>query len=383
MKNKNTNISTNLPFVISGIDTLYFFYESNKNYDEFYRETLNQLQSNKQKFESQNISFENRDLKISLQNNILEFNGKAQGFYWFSHSQSYFSVGFKQGGFNERLHNIQIQLNTIGIYTIGIKALLQFIDGMFANIVTGYKPITRADLNIFVQADLSWLSKEMFVSRKRKYIMHSKEISSKHRLETLYIGRQPFSLRLYDKKAELKNSSKKEMMLAYFSTNGFELDNEIFNIEFECHRKFLKSYEIDTVEDLLCNAQELFRECMDAIRLVDISSISKNALHSSNRYKAHIHPLWSYLRDTYKLKEFLSDKRGLLKMVRPQHLYTVEQAIKEHIDLAKKARLCNIVVDEQFYHEVMSARGITCAASFRGHCLKDNKPTNDSTVGLL
>ncbi len=376
----NNNVSTNYPNVISGIDTLFYFYESNKLYDDFFSDLLGQLDRSKKVFDDKNISYENRDLKVSINNHVFEFNGRANGFYWFTHLDSYVKVGFKSSDSNQALHNIQIQLIGVGIYTLGLKSLLRYVDDIFINITTGYKPVTRADLNIFVQSDLSWLNKEMFVSRKRKYTSHLKEICSKYKLQTLYIGQSPFKLRLYDKRAELKNSSKSEMMYEYFLQHGIIKDEDIFNIEFECHRKHLKSFSIDTVDDLLAKAEKLFKESMNSIRLVDLSTISKNSINSMNRYKADIHPLWKYISDSYKLKDFLTSDTPLEKLKRKKYLYTVEQAIKEHIDLADKAYLNDVVVDEEFYCEVLTARNKICKLD-KGIYSKNKCLANDSAVG--
>jgi len=381
MEEKNLKNSTHLPKVISGIDTLYYFFESNSAYADFFTDLLQQLEENKKRFEAQELAYENRDLKVDINTHIFEFNGKAQGFYWFSHFENFFSVGFKDSLINVGVHDIQIQLNAIGIYTLGLKNLLHLTDTIFKNITTGYKPITRADLNIFVQADLSWLHKDMFVSRKRKYITHTKEVSSKYRLQTLYIGKDPFLLRLYDKQEELKNSSKKEMMYQYFKNNGLDTDDEIFNIEFELHRKFMRTYRIDSVEDLLIVAEKLFKECIDAIRLVDLSTISSNSINNSNRYKAQTHPLWEYISDSYHLKEFLSENKPLLKIKRPKYRYTVEQAIQEHIELASRAELNDIIVDEQFYCEVLTARDKVCGSVFRELYSQNKGLVSDSAVG--
>ena len=382
MKENITKNFTYLPKVISGIDTLYYFYESNDLYALFYLELLQQLEDNKKRFDAQEVSYENRDLKVSINNQIFEFNGKSQGFYWFSHIDNFLSVGLKDSLKNIEVHNIQIQFNAIGIYTLGIKTLLRYTDDVFINITTGYKPVTRADLNIFIQADLSWLTKDMFVSRKRNYITHTKEVCSKYRLQTLYIGKSPFLLRLYDKKEELKNSPKKEMMYAYFLQNAFTKEDELFNIEFELHRTHLKSFSIDSVDDLLSSAEKLFKGSMNAIKLVNLSSISEKSISSQNRYKAETHPLWQYISDSYKLKDFLADDRELLKVTRPKYLYTVEQAIKEHVQLAKRAYLNDIVVDEQFYCEVLTARGQVCRANFKGLYSENKGLANDSAVDI-
>lgn len=350
-----TIASADLPKVISGIDTLFYFYESNDLYDDFFLDILDQLEDSKGRFEKREIAYSNKDLKIAINNQVFEFNGKAQGFYWFTNLDNFLTVGFKDSLTNRGLNDIQVQLNAVGIYTLGIKALLRYTDDIFKDVTTGYKPVTRADLNMFVQSNMSWLQKDMFVSRKRQYTTHLKEISSKYRLQTLYIGKAPFLLRLYDKKEELKTSKKSELMYEYFLNNGFTKEDDIFNIEFEMHRKHLKMYNIDTVDDLLGYAQKLFRESMDAIRLVDLSTISENSVNSQNRYKAEVHPLWKYFSDSYELKEFLALDMPLERLKRKNYFYTIEDAMQEQVSLARKAYVHNIVVDERFYEEVLEA----------------------------
>jgi len=340
--------SADLPKVISGIDTLFYFYESNDLYDNFFLDILDQLEDSKGRFDKRDISYSNKDLKVAISNQVFEYNGKAQGFYWFTNLDNFLSVGFKDTMTNRSLNDIQVQFNAVGIYTLGIKALLRYTDDIFKEVTTGYKPVTRVDLNMFVQANLSWLEKDMFVSRKRIYTTHLKEISSKYRLQTLYIGKAPFLLRLYDKKEELKTSKKSELMYEYFLNNGFNKEDDIFNIEFEMHRKHLKAYNIDTVDDLLIDS-------MDAIRLVDLSTITENSINSQNRYKAEIHPLWKYLSGSYELKEFLALDMPLERLKRKNYSYTIEDAIKEQVSLARKAYVHNIVVDTQFYSEVLEA----------------------------
>ena len=352
MENKN-NTSTNLPNVISGIDTLYFFYESNAFYDDFLLDILDQLEDSKGRFEKRDISYSNKDLKVSISNQVFEFNGKAQGFYWFTHLDNFLTVGFKDNLTNRGLNDIQIQFTAVGIYTLGIKALLRYVDDIFKEVVTDYKPITRVDLNIFIQSDLSWLEKDMFVSRKRKYTTHLKEVSSKYKLQTLYIGKEPFLLRLYDKKEELKNSKKNELMYEYFLNNGFTKKDDIFNLEFELHRKYLKTYNIDTVDDLLGLAEKLFKESMNAIRLVDLSTISQNSINTANRYKAETHPIWQHISDSYELKEFLALDMPLERLKRKSYSYTIEEAMKEHLGLARKYYVHGGLIDSQFYDEVL------------------------------
>ena len=162
-------------------------------------------------------------------------------------------------------------------------------------------------------------------------------------------------LRLYDKKEELKTSKKNELMYEYFANNGFNAKDDIFNLEFELHRKYLKTYSIDTVDDLLGHAEKLFRECMDSIRLVDLSTISKNSVDTKNRYKAETHPLWQHISDVYKLKDFLAVDMPLERLKRKNYSYTIEDSIKEHIALARKFYIHGGIIDEQFYDEIQEA----------------------------
>jgi hypothetical protein len=354
MEDKNKPF-TNYPKVISGIDTLYYFYESNDFYDDFFMDILNQLEEAKGRFDKRDISYSNKDLKVSINNQVFEFNGKAQGFYWFTHLDNFVTVGFKDNLTNKGLNDIQVQLTAVGIYSINLKPLLNYVDDIFKDVVTDYKPLTRVDLNMFIQSDLSWLTKNMFVSRKRKYTTHLKEVSSKYKLQTLYIGKEPFLLRLYDKKEELKNSTKREMMYEYFLNNGFNAEDDIFNLEFELHRKYLKTYNIDTVDDLLGHAEKLFKESMDAIRLVDLSTISEKSINTMNRYKAQTHSIWQHISDSYKLKDFLALDMPLERLKRKNYSYTVEDAIKEHVAIARKFYVHGGVVDEQHFEEVLEA----------------------------
>lgn len=347
------NIINNTPKTISGIDTLYYFYESNDSYDNLFLDVIDQLDDAKGRFEKRDIPYSNKDIKIQINKQTFNFNGKAQGFFWFTHIDEYFSVGFKNRLTNRGLNDIQLQLNANGIYTIGLKTLLAYVDELLTGYITGHKPLTRVDLNIFVQADLSWISKEMFVARKRSYTSIFKEIATKHQLQTLYIGKKPFLLRLYNKIEELKGSKKKEMMFEYFLNNGFDSLQDVFNIEFEMHRDYFKTFKIDTVDDLLLRAEMLFKSCLDSIRLVDLSILTDNTIGSKNKNRALTHQLWEHINASYKLHDFLALEAPLERIKRKSYVYTIKDAIKEQFSLAKKAYIHNIVVDKQFYDEVL------------------------------
>ncbi|WP_304543221.1 hypothetical protein [Sulfurimonas microaerophilic] len=353
MKDLETQELGSTPKTISGIDTLYYFYETNEQYDDLFLDILDQYEESKARFEKRDLKYENKDINVLINKQTFFFNGKAQGFYWFTHIDSYFTIGFKDYKTNRGLNDIQVQLDARGIYFLGIKFLIQYIDAILVDYITGHKPITRADLNIFVQSDLSWIDKTMFVTRKRKYETLIKERANKHKLETLYIGKRPFLLRLYDKRAELKKSKKKDMMYFHFLSNGFERTKDIYNIEFEMHRDYLKTFKIDTVDDLLSGAEALFKECLNGIRMVDLSSITDNTKEMKNKHRAKTHPLWEHLEKSYILKEFFEIQAPIERIKRKSYKYTIVEAIKDTIAVARKFHIHGGVIDEMFFKDVL------------------------------
>ena len=90
-------------------------------------------------------------------------------------------------------------------------------------------------------------------------------------------------------------------MYEYFANNGFDLEGDIFNVEFELHRSYLKTYNILTIEDLLSNAVNLFKSSMDDIRLIDINTLSDNAVEHNNKHRADTLSIWEEIKQEYKL----------------------------------------------------------------------------------
>jgi len=330
-----------------GIDSLCYFCESNENYDDLYLEILDQIETIKGTFEKKELEYENNDIHIAINEIPLNFLGRAEGYHWFKDINSFFKIGFKDKYKNKGLNDIRVQLQGIGIYTIGIKSLINFINNMLLrHYVSGYYPITRADLNCFIQYDFSFVTKEMFVTRKRKYATIS-EIGNAISTQTIYVGKEPFKLRLYNKKEELKKSNKKDLMYEYFMNNGFNMEDEVFNVEFELHRTHLRQYNILTVEDLLSNAQNLFKASMDDIRLIDINSISEENLKSHNKNRADIHPVWKDIKDSYVLDDFLQIELPLQRVKRKISIYDDYKFKIEFIALLRRAFINQLNIDSE------------------------------------
>lgn len=328
MENK---IEKNTPF-ISGIDALYYFAQSGGRYDEYYENIIEQIEDKKVEFTALNYAYADNDIIITINNIDVKYSGMGRdGFLWFNHE--FFRVGFKDSEKAQNIHNIRVQLNAIGIYTIGIKSLLEYVNTQLlkgALLSTNYFPVTRIDVNMFVQHNFNYLRKEMILSKKKNHSANIGERSTGYELETYYVGKNPFLLRIYNKMKELEGAStiKKEIMHNYFGVNGLDINKPIFNVEFELHREFLKRYGIDTIEDALSRSQSLFELGCKLIKLVDISSLTEAQINSSNRKRADILPIWEFISTHYDNKEFMQITTPLEKIEKISYRYSLEDARK-------------------------------------------------------
>ncbi|MCK5109890.1 MAG: hypothetical protein KAQ94_00085 [Arcobacteraceae bacterium] len=331
--------------MIHGIDTLYYYCETNINFEDLFLDIQDQIEHQKGIFEKKYVEYENNDINILINDIPLNFLGKAEGFYWFKDINNFFKIGFKDRFKLVTQNDIKVQLLGIGIYTIGIKSLIEFInEKLLLDVVTGFNPITRADLNCFVQYDFSFITKEMFSTRKRKYATVS-EIGSATATQTLYVGKDPFKLRLYNKKEELKKSNKKDLMYEYFLNNGFDMEQPLFNVEFEMKREHLKQFNILTVDELLKNSVKLFRIAMDEIRLIDISNITEKDVKNNSKSRAKTLPIWEHIKNSYKLDEFLQTTLGLERIKRAISIYDDNKFRLEIIALLRRAFINNLQVE--------------------------------------
>jgi hypothetical protein len=338
--------------MICGIDTLYYFIETNKNYDDMFLDILEQIEDKKAMYERKEIEYKNSDIFIEFKNITLQFLNKQEGFYWFRDTDEFFRVGFKDETKNKELHNIRVQLQGLGIYTVGLKPLLSFInDNLFKDISTGLYPITRADLNCFINYDFSFIDKTMFVSRKKKYSSIS-EVGSAKKTETIYIGKAPFMLRIYNKKLELEKSNKKELMYEYFENNDLDIEEEIFNVEFEMHRTHLRAYNITTLEDLLSNANTLFKKAMEDIRLIDIDSITNNDIKNNSKNRAKTLSIWNYIKDNFNIDTFIQFNFPLQRLKRKSYVYTYDKFIDDFNEFIKKSKAKGISINKDFIFDL-------------------------------
>lgn len=334
--------------MVFGIDSLYYFCESTVEYDDLYLDILDQIDIIKGKFALKEISYQPSNISVHVADTSLTYLGFSEGFLWFKDLNDFFKIGFKDHTKNRALHNIRVQLLCEGIYTIGIKPLIDYIDTMLGEYTNKSHPVTRADINTFIEYDFSWVGKNMFATRKKTYSVIT-EMGNANKIETIYVGRNPFKLRLYNKSVEMVKSKKAELMREFFLNHDFDMKKTIFNIEFEMHRAHLKAYNISTVEDVLSNANNLFKRSMEDIRLIDSSEVTQSDIKHNNKHRATTLPIWDYIKESFDIKEFLQIDTPLERIKRVAYTYDYYKFKEECIALIRKAHLNSVYV---YYDEM-------------------------------
>lgn len=337
--------------IASGIDSLYYFIQSNEAYKEFFSSSISSVVENAKETNGGYVPKES--LKIKISDIEFVYLGKEQGFYFFTDGACAFRVGFKDPNTNRGVQDIRVQLQGLGIYAMGLVRLAQYINGVILKeIGTENYFITRADLNIFCQYDLgSIIVPEHIVTRKRKF---SRIIGTKNRYETLYVGKPPARLRIYDKAQEIDYTTMKAFFLKrYLEPLGIKIAEPFWNFEFECHRDFFKQYKISTLDDLLVNAELLFHKMMEQIRFVDTATVSLKDLEANRLYKASNHPLWDYLNNSYRFNSIEQKTIPLERITYAPKELNANDFINEFRILAHKFAEHNVIVNHEEIRDVL------------------------------
>ncbi len=335
-----------------GVDTLYYYAQSNDRYSDRFYDLEAQLKEQMKLAESDPYAYAHSAMIVKLGEHTLQYLKKAQGVHWFRDVNEYFKIGFLNPTINSFQHSKKVQLLGNGIYTVGMKALLAFInEDILKEITTGLFEISRGDINVFCQYDFGFVTKEMFVSKKKNYHVIS-EYGNAKRTQTIYVGKTPFYLRLYDKKLELKKSSKKEIMDAYFTHLGFDLDAPIYNLEFEMHRVHFKKMSIRTLEGFLCNIENLFKHAMNEIRLIDLSSITQKDIKNNSKNRAKTLPIWDYIKERFHIESFMQYSIDLERLPQKRYAYDLPKFITAIHEVINKALLNKLPINSEMIYQI-------------------------------
>jgi len=78
---------------------------------------------------------------------------------------------------------------------------------------------------------------------------------------------------------------------------------------------------------------------MEAIRLVNLESLTELERLTNNRNRAETLPLWEHIKESYAIKEFLQLDLPLERMKRKLYVFSTDNAIREYIALEHKCYL--------------------------------------------
>lgn len=335
----------------SGIDSLYYFIESNSAYKEFFHYSIFCIVE--QAIETNGGFIPKESLKVKISDIEFVYLGKDKGFYFFADTAGAFRIGFKDPDTNTGVHDIRVQLQGLGIYALGLVNLAAYINGVILQEISSSNYyITRADLNIFCQFDLgSIIEPEHIVTRKRRFV---RVIGNKNSYETLYVGKPPAMLRIYNKEREIdRNSMKTRYLERYLEQYGITTKEPFWNFEFECHRDFLKQYKISTLEDLLSNVEVLVQKMMEQIRLIDVTTITPKDLEAGRLYKAQNHPIWDYLASSYRFNAIEQKTIPLERITYTPKELSAYDFIEEFRALAHKYAEHAVIVNYEEVRDVL------------------------------
>lgn len=121
-----------------GVDTLYYYAQSNDRYIECFYDLEAQLKDQMKLMQDDPYAYAHSAMIVKLGEHTLQYLNKVQGVHWFKDVNEYFKIGLLNPTINSFQHSIQVQLLGNGIYTVGMKPLLTFInEEILKEITTG------------------------------------------------------------------------------------------------------------------------------------------------------------------------------------------------------------------------------------------------------
>jgi hypothetical protein len=124
--------------------------------------------------------------------------------------------------------------------------------------------VSRCDLTADFNVPIPILDLSQFVTRAVNKRIYQKgnfnvsQFSQGKKLSGYVIGSKELQCRIYDKLLELAKNTKSWFM-PIWEANGWEKEDPSTRVEFQCRRKYLKSMQTDSVQDLILQIADLWR----------------------------------------------------------------------------------------------------------------------------
>jgi hypothetical protein len=155
--------------------------------------------------------------------------------------------------------SVMAELRSEFLWTHGpaecVKRMVALLDALGCEVVT--MKVSRADLCVDILLRESEWGRGLvdhLVTRAHGIAPHF----NRRYMEGISIGRGDFSARLYDKPYEIKHKSRKIWMFDVWGIKGVPEHHRIIRVEFQARREALKELGVDSVEDLLTAAPNVW-----------------------------------------------------------------------------------------------------------------------------
>lgn len=198
-------------------------------------------------------------------------------------------------GKGEAAPNMRIEFGSLSCHSDHIPSLVAEIHSIFS-FESRKEMISRGDLCRDVECDFSSYSSSV-VDPRNWYWNREVKVDPHYtgeRFTGVTLGKSDIVARLYDKSYELlkvnKNPHKTDFYSNYY---GVDLkETTIYRLEYQMRRQFLRSFDIDTLEDLLNKRHELWAYLTTKWAFLSSSRVKRSTGNSKSDKWEFFH-LWS------------------------------------------------------------------------------------------
>jgi len=186
--------------------------------------------------------------------------------------------------------NVYLSPSAIALWSLGPREVVRQLNDLINKLggIVERVQVSRCDLalDIWIKGGLNYDSLQaMRISKSRKVAAYAQD----DRLETYYVGRGGGGVqaRIYNKWEQVVRKPETRWILDVWGSEYLVFD--IWRIEFQLRRKFLKERDIDTVDDLLFKAGALWK-------YLTTEWLSFRLPDDSNTTRRTVHPWWQYIQ---------------------------------------------------------------------------------------
>lgn len=248
---------------ISNVDTLIFLVDIN-NYQEKCKNILEFLKIEK---ENAILNFKNKNISeyiISINNINFILNHTGAKGYAFILQNDYYQICISEyrspiKGFKP----IKIRISSQALWSMGFEksysTIINWIKNIFGNIST--ELVYRVDLCNHSNMDFVTDYKKIYKGNFKKQTLNY----SGNNINAICFGSRKNKLiycRIYNKTLEIKETKNKQWFKDIWKNNDLNID-DVWNLEFELKSEFLRSKNINTVNDVFEHLQDLWKYCTE------------------------------------------------------------------------------------------------------------------------